>query len=161
MGNGICLGHMQDFCLFFMLSFFSLQIISMFICSVCEQPSRSVGELAGHLIFFHQRLHSDHFLCFYCKKSFCSIEAFKRHTIKVHNECGVPAPDNLVPILESDNVDDSNDSNDTDSVNNDFINDNDVMNNENPRFTLENFVNNLYSDVQLFLAQLYCIPGVS
>ncbi|KAJ1529984.1 hypothetical protein ONE63_006712 [Megalurothrips usitatus] len=79
----------------------------MFICSVCEQPSRSV---------------------------------------------------------EGDNVDDSNDSNDSndnDSVNNYFINDNDVMNNENPRFTLENFVNNLYSDVQLFLAQLYCIPGVS
>ncbi|KAJ1524637.1 hypothetical protein ONE63_011121 [Megalurothrips usitatus] len=125
----------------------------MFVCSVCEETQASINDLSTHLFFFHQRLQSDKFLCYYCKNTFSSIFAFKRHLAKRHSQGG-PVVNEVNHVPHAEHVAVEVEVDDPEPVLIDDLNDND-------RFTLNYFVENLYSDAQLYIAQLYSLPNVS
>ena len=148
-----------------------LLMFKMLVCSVqsCDYRFPNVDDLTAHLLFYHHRLCSDNFECRQpgCLRTFSQLYSLKRHLLRDHvnhvgdgelhlagNNANNALPeepqvlnDQIGPVVGNDDINPNNVRDEAEAL--------------NARLTLENFVNVLCTNIQLYVAQLYAIPNMS
>ena len=146
----------------------------MLVCSIqsCNALFRDANDLTAHLTFYHHCLCSDYFDCRQpgCMRTFSQLYSLKRHLLRAHinherdwqlhvagdyNANNFPREGDQIQNGQIDLVDEN------DNINDEIDNDRNDEQVPNPRLTLETLVNMLYSNIQLYVAQLYAIPNMS
>lgn len=136
----------------------------MLVCSIdtCLELFPNADDLASHLIFYHQCLKSSNFKCRqpHCYRTFVQLYSFKRHLVRDHGDHAnnLFVAGNNVPVNHVQEEHQNFNGNGLDSDEERILEEEEVL---DPRLTLENFINDLYSNIQLYVAQLYAIPSMS
>lgn len=142
----------------------------MLLCMFCPRDFPDVKQIETHLRFCHHALHLGVFRCKQpgCTRIDANFYACIRHLNKEH------VNHDVIPGVPGNDIDVENDAiNFEDDVENEAINfigndvgpgvhdvpENDLNINNVVPVTLEDFLNNLYTNIQFYTAQLYSIPN--